>query len=606
VSDAFPASVLPTWVYKRDRRLVPFEADKICRSLFAATEAMGKPDAFLARELTDGILHFLTAEAGGTVPTTAQIAEGVVKIVRELGQPALAQAFDQYSRERPRLVEPPAPTLPATAAPRISRAAPTESRATVPNLEQMNQWFHATPAPAVLKRRASAACFRAFALEKVFTRDLTSAHAKGLLTLTGLEWPLELLACVLDPPRHDEPGVVEAIESAGHVAGQVIAIDGPEYALALSSGGNGMTVDSYLRELGIGLRATGLRAVVNLNCSSPPVWADDLAEGPLFARSAAPSAADSARECAESVANECLEADIAATPVEDSGRATLRIDWHLSEREVQGSGLGRLEQLCRHALEGGPLAFVFDRARRPVAVAEGLDRRHTAVLLAVGLHLPQLLQQSGLKSHPEGFLQKLGSLARLALSAGVQKRDFLRRNLQSRPALTRGFRLDRARLVVVPIGLDYSVRELAGQRMAEGPSGLELARKIVERLRSVLDQDGRSCRLDTWVDSGTDFTLQRADEPVSEESWPDLPHIAGLTAWDPDASFKQQLKAAGAVHAGAQCGTAALVIRGERTLTAGEVADLLSFAWRETEITRLRLVRSSAAPHQLTAPWEQG
>src|SRR6516162_8795680 len=83
----------PTWVHKRDGRQAPFEADKISRALFAATETRGRPDAFLARELTDGIVHFLTAELDGAAPTTAQIAEMAVKVVRELGHPDLAQVF---------------------------------------------------------------------------------------------------------------------------------------------------------------------------------------------------------------------------------------------------------------------------------------------------------------------------------------------------------------------------------------------------------------------------------------------------------------------------------------------------------------------------------
>ena len=47
--------VLPTWVQKHDGRREAFDADKISQSLYAATEAIGSPNAFLARELTDGI-----------------------------------------------------------------------------------------------------------------------------------------------------------------------------------------------------------------------------------------------------------------------------------------------------------------------------------------------------------------------------------------------------------------------------------------------------------------------------------------------------------------------------------------------------------------------
>src|SRR2546421_5670705 len=96
-----PLTPSPTpfaWVHKRDGGLVPFEADKISRALFAATETLGHPDAFLARELTDSILHFLAAETGEATPTTTDLAELVVKVVRELGQPALAQAFEDFAQ----------------------------------------------------------------------------------------------------------------------------------------------------------------------------------------------------------------------------------------------------------------------------------------------------------------------------------------------------------------------------------------------------------------------------------------------------------------------------------------------------------------------------
>src|SRR5438477_12944923 len=81
------------WVRKRDGSRVPFDADQISQALFAATETLGRPDAFLARELTDGALHFLAVESDDDTITTAQIAELVGKTVRELGQAALAEAF---------------------------------------------------------------------------------------------------------------------------------------------------------------------------------------------------------------------------------------------------------------------------------------------------------------------------------------------------------------------------------------------------------------------------------------------------------------------------------------------------------------------------------
>src|SRR5438128_947724 len=157
----------PAWVHKRDGRLVPFEADKISRSLFAVTEELGRPDAFLARELTDGVLHFLEADAEGRIPTTIDIAELVAKVVRELGQPQLARAYADFAR------------------------GGAERKATKPVSVQLTP---GEPLPSVL-----ADCRRAYALSAVFARDLVAAQRDGLLTLAGLDAPLELAASAPAP-----------------------------------------------------------------------------------------------------------------------------------------------------------------------------------------------------------------------------------------------------------------------------------------------------------------------------------------------------------------------------------------------------------------------
>src|ERR1700730_18276750 len=92
------SSGLPALVTKRDGRIVPFEADNISQSLYAVTEDLGQPSAFLARELTDGVLHFLAAEVEADQTSTSQIAELIAKVVRELGHPALAQRYEDRQR----------------------------------------------------------------------------------------------------------------------------------------------------------------------------------------------------------------------------------------------------------------------------------------------------------------------------------------------------------------------------------------------------------------------------------------------------------------------------------------------------------------------------
>jgi hypothetical protein len=551
-------------VYKRDGQLVPFDADKISRALFAAGESLGQTDAFLARELADGVVHFLALESEETYPTTEQIAELVVKVVRELGQPALAEAFARFAEQRVR-------TTPHTASP----ASPPG--------EIVLRFAPETPLAVVVP-----SCVREYTLQTVFTRDLVAAQTAGLLTLTGLETPEELAGCVLTPPA-DTTEWIAAIENVRRFVGRFLVVDGPEYLLAAHDRTNG---SAFARDLIIGLRLSGLHGVVNLNSAAPPSWAGELATGPLFSSQSRSPQGEHLTRLADELVREFLHPKQAM-----AGTNTVRVDWHLGERDF---GSERLHRLARLALEGAPLAFVFDRPRRPVALAEGIDRPHPAVLLTVGLHLPRLALQPGIDSDPARFLQKLGSLARLALSAGVQKREYLRRLERTRPrasadapALTSGFLLDRARLVVAPVGLDHVVASFVQKGLTAGGTALDFGRQIVQRLREVLRQDGRTAQLDTCLDGPCHFHL-------SETAWPRVEEVAGLTAWEPAAALKSQLRAAGALQGVAEHGTLALFVPEEKTPSPQEVTDWLHTAWRQTDVVRLRLSRGARMARQLT------
>jgi hypothetical protein len=533
----------PAWIHKRDGRLVPFDPDKISRSLFAATEAIGRPDAFLARELTDGVVHFLSGEAEGHIPTTADIAELVSKVVRELGQPAVARAYAERA------------------------LAGTERR---PKASERA----AAPLGSVL-----ADCRRAYSLSHVFTRDLVAAQQDGLLTLGGLDAPLELAASA---PAHLTPLLERVLEARQHTAG-VVALDGIEHTLSLSPGDAESAAATFAHELDVGLRGTGLGAVVNLNIATPPPWAHDLAEGPLFAEQSSDTAAQRLADLAD-----------ALLQVLARGPGRIRIDWHLAEHDFAPDAAERVARVARLAAKGANVAFVFDHPRRLVALAEGVARKQPAVLLGVGLHLPRLAEQAGSNADPALFLQKLGSLARLALSAAVQKRDFLRRHAGDRLGLRRGFFLDRARLMVAPVGLDHVVRRLTAKGLCDARPP-DLGRQVMQRLRDVLREDGRTCLIESTLDAPAGFTFGAAGE------W-EPSAVAGVTPWDAAAPVKAQLRSAGALHAVAEGGTAAVLLEGEKLPAAEQVAEWLRLAWSQTEVGRLAFVRPAPSHRQLTLP----
>lgn len=572
-------SLPPVWIRKRDGRLVPFEADKISRALFAATETLGRPDAFLARELTDGVVHFLLTENEGLPPTTGQVAELVTKVVRELGHPALAETFAARGRQRQ---QKPAPALgsdsvlipePEAGSPRVPREIVLRFRPDAPLAEVVP------------------ACVRSYALQAVFERDIVAAHEEGLITLTGLETPCELAGCVLGRPGAS--GLAREMEERRRLVGQFVVLDGPEHVLARQDSPEERTVRDYVRELEIGLRVTGLRAVVNLNVAAPPSWADDLAEGPLFQGQRFVPSPDRL-----AALEDALTRQLGGLLPYPSG---FRIDWHLGERDFASEQRARLLHMAGLALDGFPLTFVLDHPRRPLYLAEGMDRGHPAVLLTVGVHLPRLAGQPGVNGDAEVFLHKLGSLARLALSAGVQKREFLRRldrarpdRLAEEPAVTSGFLLDRARLVVAPVGLDAVAESFTGRSLATGGAALDFSKRVVQRLRDVLRQDGRATHLDTCLDGPVSFRL---NEPANARA---ALTVAGLTAWDPAAPVKNQLRTAGFLHALAEGGTLALFVPENQPLSAEQLADWLRTAWQQTDVARLCLVRPSLAPRQLT------
>src|SRR5665213_429857 len=319
MEDNIPAP--PAWVHKRDGRQEPFDADKISRALFAASESLNRPDAFLARELTDGVVHFLTEETDGVTPTTSQIAELVGKVVRELGQPALAATFAEYGAQRDR-----------------GKRSPADVSA---GEEVVLRFAVGKPLEKVLS-----VCVTAYTLQTVFARDLVAAQGDGLLTLTGLEAPYELAGCVLGPPVANvaEDGVLAAVEKARRFAGGFLALDAPEHLLAHSAKSENDEVREFAGQLALGLRLTGMRCVVNLNCAAPPSWAGDLAKGPLFAGQRSAPAPEHLASLADDLAQELLHSTTLGERV--------RIDWHLSERDFAPDGGQRLTAMAQLALNG--------------------------------------------------------------------------------------------------------------------------------------------------------------------------------------------------------------------------------------------------------------
>lgn len=468
---------LPEWVEKRDGRREPFDADKISQALYAATEAIGSPNAFLAREMSDGVVHFLGQENEAETIATGQIAEVVEKVVRELGQPELAQAYARQGR-----------TI-GLAAEQI-KAHRQQPSVTI---------FDKDYPESVVQR-----CLETYSLHVVFSRDLAAAHRSGLLELseaTYLQTPRLLESIVLEPTQAQTSISSwnlgwSQVRDASRRAGCGIVVDGAEWLVAAHG-------PDWLEGFVAGLDAFQRQAVLNVHAATPPAWTAQIGAGPLFGASSA----------SDDLGRQAAITTILDTRARDPQNWHVwQVNWHVQESDLddarRGAPLQRL--MAQHAL-----IFTLDRSRQPVMLFWGMDRNHPAVCLTVGLRLSVFLRQAGIDGDGAKVIAKLPSLARMAVSAGVQKRNYLRR---MHPELSRAFLLDRALLVIEPSELESVVVAIAGTEQSK--LALDVGRHILQTLRNVAVQAGQANGLDVLLDYSSlkAYHTREFDDPSS--FWP--------------------------------------------------------------------------------------
>src|SRR5262249_55538166 len=145
----------------------------------------------------------------------------------------------------------------------------------------------------------------------------------------------------------------------------------------------------YVRELGAGARSSGLAVFVNLNAASPPTWERDLGSGPLFAEKRQQS--DSVRV---TQLTDALRVAVMRLAKPTDSEPPIEVAWHLTATDFTKENQDRLLSVCGLVAQDKPLTFHFDRPRRPISLAVGLSRQHPACLMAVGVHLPRLAEQT--------------------------------------------------------------------------------------------------------------------------------------------------------------------------------------------------------------------
>ena len=532
---------LPAWVRRRDGSQVPFEADRICQSLFAAAESLGTASAFLIRELTDVVLHFLGKDPFDGIPSTTQIAAEVEKIVREVGQPSLALRYAEMQQRS----DPPLESV--------------EKRIAV--------------ACADTPGRFVEDCLEAYALHAIFSSDVAGAAREGLLRLGGLASPATLSSLVLETPRLAELPWWLALDDWRASGGARWIVESPEW---LCTPQMHPALTPHLCERLLALPTLAERDVeLHLNIAEPPSWAPAPAVSPLFASGEADGSFSERSNFLDGLLERWKTLHAPRIPA---------IAWHIHEGTFRNDNERRqLQSLIPLALNRRPVRFVFDRPRGPVALAEGLDRKSPGVLLEVGLNLTALAERPDVAQDGATLLKKLPSLAHLAVSAAVQKRDYLRKLPKSSP-LKRRFLIERAAGAIVPLGLHTVVQTITGASLSQSPLSLDFALQIVGTLRNALQKAGRAINLDLRIDGSAEATGEA--DAIEEIS----------------SSPEAQLESVGKLHGRAGTGTLALVVPEDAEAGVDRLLLVLEAAWRNTGVTRLHLRRAGTTLAQGELP----
>jgi hypothetical protein len=293
--------------------------------------------------------------------------------------------------------------------------------------------------------------------------------------------------------------------------------------------------------------------ILNLNCSSPPLHLATVAS-PLFE-----TGYEGDRERRQ---------EIAMRLADYAPGFSFTVWWHVSSEDQEGPALLGRVQAC---LDGRPCEFVFDRPRGLVRLGPGMDRQTTTSLIQVELNLARLVDlMGGAPADPELFLRKVGSLTRFAKTAGHAKQNFLRRH--GRPDIGKAFRLDRATLMLVPMGL-------AEAACASTLPETEFAREILKTIRTAAETD-RPRVMPVRVDSpwGGRQSISVVDEGVT---------------------YKQQVRSASALHGAIGGGRFDLLFSADREETT-ELCQAVELAC-ESNVARMAFREETAAKASATA-----
>ena len=455
------APPLPAWIMKKDGRLVPFQEDHICKDLYETGVMLGKPDPFLARELADATSYFLASENPGATLKQEDIVIAVTRTVREFGYPDIALKYPEFAYK--------------------AEFNPS-------SLELGTELFPSknVKTPQEFNRHKM--------LNSVLTPDLAAGIQEGWIQMEGITFPDGLLATswvkedwldmVLQSPK-------EFISNIKNLAAKQIHFEGAEYLALEQPRIDTKLLKNALSVMDVCLESSGVLGVLHLNFPSAPGWFGGLNYSPLFRPEIQTN-----REKSLNITRAFLDAWIEVCP------KRLKMHWH-QVGDVDPALSSTFAYLAKNTHN-----WAFSQVAKPQgnSLANKVDRN---VLDKISLRLDKLAKACMRKGILDKFGARLPSLVRLGISAGIQKRAFIRKieierrqNEEMKVNLGAGFLLEKARLIVVPKGLpDLLENIFPGKSLTDDEVTL-----YVKNVLSVLKETVRSEEIKGFISISIDLS----------------------------------------------------------------------------------------------------
>lgn len=455
------APPLPAWIMKKDGRIVPFQEDHICKDLYETAVKLGKPDPFLARELADATSYFLASENPGATLKQEDVIFAVTRTVREFGHPDIALKYPEFAYKvefGQGSVEVETELFPGR---------------NVKTLQEFN---------------------RDKMLNSVLTPDLAAGIQEGWIQMEGISFPDGLLAAswvkedwldmVLQSPK-------EFISGIKNLAAKQIHFEGAEFLALEQPRIDRKLLKTALSVMDVCLEATGAMGVLHLNFPKAPLWFQGLNYGPLFQPEM-----QSNKEKAFLLTRAFLDAWIEASP------KRLKMHWH-QIGDLDANVKPIFDYLSQNAHN-----WAFSRLAKsgPDYLSNKPDRN---VLDKISLRLDKLAKACMRKGILHKFGIRLPSLVRLGISAGIQKRAFIRKieierrqNEEMKVNLGAGFLLEKARLIITPKGLPELLENIfPGKSLVDDEVTL-----YVKNVLSVLKETVRSEEIKGFIAISIDLS----------------------------------------------------------------------------------------------------